>query len=85
MARHDLVNSGGISFANLETGEVEIELDSGTIISFNLDGPLENLRAYSYKKEWGSQRLLNNSICESLRRNKVCSTPWFFVYIQSTT
>lgn len=42
MSRHDFVDSGKISFADLETGEVEFELSFGTTISFSLEGPFEN-------------------------------------------
>ncbi len=42
MSRHDFIDSGKISFADLNTGEIEIELSFGTTISFELEGPYDN-------------------------------------------
>ena len=42
MSRHDFVDSGSFSFADLDTGEVELELSFGTTISFELEGPFED-------------------------------------------
>ncbi|MCK5034426.1 MAG: hypothetical protein KAS73_00920 [Candidatus Sabulitectum sp.] len=36
---NDFIDSGKISFSDLETGEVELELNYGTVITFELEGP----------------------------------------------
>lgn len=43
MSSHDFVDSGKISFSDLDTGHIQLELNYGSVLSFELTGPFTDI------------------------------------------